>query len=98
MIVLTTFPDVTKATKFAETIIAEKLAACVQISSPITSIYRWNGEVTKSHEVQVTIKALKESLPSLEQRLAELHSYETPQFIVIPDCKASDRYLAWMKE
>jgi periplasmic divalent cation tolerance protein len=96
IIVLTTYTDRAEALKFAELAVTEKLASCVQITSPITSVYTWQGELKHDSEVQVIIKTTETKLPALEKRLHETHPYEVPQFLTLT-ATASQKYDDWLK-
>jgi|LakMenEpi03Aug12_release.lakeMendotaPanAssembly.Ray.scaffolds.fasta_scaffold4163029_1 periplasmic divalent cation tolerance protein len=96
ILVLTTYPDGADALKFAELAIKEKLAGCIQISSPITSVYSWQGELKHDSEVQVLIKTTESQLQTLEKRLHETHPYSLPQFIAITG-SASKKYEDWLQ-
>ena len=66
----------------ATTLVDERLAACVNVHGPMTSIYRWKGAVEHEAERQLVIKTTRARLPALEARLRELHPYELPEFVV----------------
>ena len=97
-IVLTTWPADADAAALARTLVDERLAACVNVIAPVTSVYRWKGQVESDQEQQLIIKTREERVPALEVRLRELHPYELPEFIVIPVGGGSAAYLAWVGE
>jgi len=96
VLVLTTVPDDESAEKLVRTLVDERLAACINMSSPMVSTYKWQGRIERDVERQLTIKTTRENLPALHARLVELHSYELPEFIVIDVHAGSDDYLAWV--
>ena len=98
VIVLTTAPDDERAETWARTIVEERLAACVNIHGPMTSFYRWKGVVERDAERQVVIKTTRERVSALRARLAELHSYELPEFVVLTVDDGSEEYLKWVVE
>ncbi|MDF7774904.1 divalent-cation tolerance protein CutA [Sphingomonas sp. AOB5] len=73
-----TFADRADAERVAEAMIAERLAACVNILAPCTSIYRWEGKVERGDEVPALFKTTPELADRLRARIAELHSYDLP--------------------
>jgi periplasmic divalent cation tolerance protein len=75
----------------------KKLAACVQILGPITSIYRWKGKVETTEEWLCLIKTRDNLYSKVEVAIKKLHSYETPEIIAIPIVKGSPDYLNWLK-
>jgi periplasmic divalent cation tolerance protein len=98
VIVLSTVPDDEWADQLARTLIDEKLAACVNLHAPMVSIYRWKGQVERADERQLVIKTTRSLVPALEMRLKQLHSYELPEFLVLPVESGSDEYLSWVGE
>jgi periplasmic divalent cation tolerance protein len=96
IIVLTTTAEADAET-LARTLVEERLAACVNVSAAIASIYRWKASVERESERQLVIKTTRERLPDLERRLHELHRYELPEFLVIDVNGGSAAYLAWLQ-
>lgn len=98
VIVLTTWPADADAEVFARTIVEERLAACVNLSAPITSVYRWQGTVEQAAERQIIIKTTRARVEALKTRLHELHWYEVPELIVLPVTEGSEAYLTWISD
>jgi periplasmic divalent cation tolerance protein len=96
VLVLSMVPDDESAEKLVRTLVEERLAACINVSSPMASTYWWQGRIERDVERQLTIKTTRASLRSLHARLLELHSYELPEFIVIDVHSGSRDYLAWV--
>ena len=97
VVVLTTLPAEADAAAFAETLVAERLAACVSIGAPMTSVYRWKGAVERTSERQLLLKTVRAKVPAIEARLAALHPYEVPEVLVLPVAGGGDAYLAWVR-
>jgi len=95
-IALTTAGSAKEATRLARALVEERLAACATLLPGATSIYRWNGQVETADEVVLLIKTTEERLAALEKRLKELHTYETPEFLVLKVEGGSAEYLAWL--
>jgi len=95
ILVLTTLPE-DEAEPFARTLVEERLAACATLIPAVESIYSWKGKVETSSETLLLLKTGSEQLAALEARLHELHSYETPEFLVLPVEGGSHAYLDWM--
>jgi periplasmic divalent cation tolerance protein len=96
VIVLTTAPDDDRAESWARTLVEERLAACVNVHGPMVSFYRWKGIVERDTERQVVIKTTRERVAALRVRLAELHSYDLPEFVVLSVLDGSEEYLKWV--
>jgi periplasmic divalent cation tolerance protein len=97
LIVFTTLSSQQESEILAQKIVEAKLAACVQILPPMTSVYFWNDAVQKDSEVLLWIKTLTEKYESLEKFIFENHPYETPEIVAIEAEKISDSYLGWMQ-
>lgn len=97
-LVLCTVPNEETASRLAETLVAERLAACVNILPGLTSIYRWQGEVARESELLLLIKTRETLYSSLEQRLQALHPYELPEIIAVPIHAGLAGYLNWIQE
>jgi periplasmic divalent cation tolerance protein len=98
VIVLTTAPDDDRAEAWARTLVEERLAACVNVHRPMVSVYRWKGIVEREKERQVVIKTTRERVAALRIRLAELHPYELPEFLILNVADGSDEYVKWVVE
>ena len=96
ILVLTMVPSDALGEEIATALVSERLAACVNISAPMTSIYRWKGNVERDTERQLVIKTTVDQVKVLQQRIKELHSYELPEFIVIELSGGSEAYLHWV--
>jgi periplasmic divalent cation tolerance protein len=95
-IVLTTADNPKEAAHLARTLVEEGLAACATMIPAVQSIYRWQGEIQLATETMVLLKTGPEQLAALEARLLELHSYQTPEFLVLPVESGSKPYLDWL--
>jgi periplasmic divalent cation tolerance protein len=95
---MTTVPEQADAKRIAASLVAKRLAACVQIRGPIESTYRWRGEVEKSQEWVCAIKTRSELFRDVEQAIRDLHSYDEPEIIALPIVAGSEGYLAWLAE
>ncbi|MGC1463227.1 MAG: divalent-cation tolerance protein CutA [Terracidiphilus sp.] len=96
-IVLTTAANPEEGGRLARILVEERLAACATLVPGVGSIYRWKGEVESATETLVLIKTGAEQLAALEARLHELHSYETPEFLVLTVEAGSQVYLDWLQ-
>ena len=95
-IVLTTTADHNEAARLARTVVEEGLAACATLVPGAQSIYRWQGEIETSNETLILLKTGPDQLTVLEARLSELHSYQTPEFLVLAVESGSRAYLDWL--
>jgi periplasmic divalent cation tolerance protein len=98
IIVLVTCGSEGEASNIARSLVEERLAACVNILSPIRSIYRWQGKVWDEKECLLVIKTQKQRFEALEERVKSLHSYSVPEIIALPILQGSPPYLRWLTE
>ena len=96
LIILCTCPDRTTAERIAETVVSERLAACVNIVPGLISIYRWQGAVQRDSELLLILKTASTLYPRLEARLRELHPYQVPEIIALPIQAGLPAYLDWI--
>lgn len=96
--VLTTTGSEAEAEAIAAALVERRLAACVQVSGPIRSRYRWQGEIERAEEWQCAIKTAAARYPELEAAIRELHSYEEPEIVATPIVAGSPGYLAWIAD
>lgn len=86
------------ASRIAKTLVEESLAACVNVTGPIDSVYRWQGRVESAQEFLMLIKTTSSKSAGAIVRLRELHSYEVPEAIELEVSGGSADYLRWLRE
>jgi periplasmic divalent cation tolerance protein len=96
--VQTSVGDRQDAERIASRLVARRLAACVQISGPISSVYQWQGSVETASEWLCVAKTKRESAAALIEEIRKLHPYELPEIIVTPILGGSTPYLNWIAE
>ena len=94
--VFITINDRTKAKEIAETLLNKKLAACVQISGPATSLYRWEGKIVEDEEWLLIAKSSREHYGELEEQVKKVHVYEVPEILAVPVENGNEDYLNWL--
>jgi periplasmic divalent cation tolerance protein len=85
-----------EALKIARRLLDVRLAACVSISQPIRSLYHWQGAIQDDAEFMLVIKSRRDLVPQLAAALREVHSYTTPELVILPILDGLPDYLAWM--
>jgi len=98
VVVLTTLPADSDGAGFGRVLVDERLAACVNLMSPMESVYRWEGQIEQERERQVIIKTSRDRLSALWDRVRELHPYEVPEFLVLSIIDGNEAYLRWVGE
>ena len=98
IIALNTCPDEDVASNIANKLVENGLAACVNISPAIKSVYRWQGKIEQDNEVLLIIKTRKDVFSRLENLIRENHPYELPEIVAVPIDMGFKQYLNWMDE
>jgi periplasmic divalent cation tolerance protein len=98
IIVFVTTPNSDEANRIANALVAEQLAACVNIVPLVESIYRWEGEIKRDSEALMIIKTTNDRYAELERSVKELHSYTTPEVIALEIERGSEDYLKWLRD
>ena len=96
LLVLCTCPDEASATRIAQALVAERLAACVTRLPGARSVYRWHGAIEQADEVQLLIKTTRAGFEPLRTRLAALHPYAVPEILALPVEAGHAPYLDWL--
>ena len=97
ILILTTAGSQTEAEAIAKALVTDQLAACVNVY-PITSVYRWQGEVNQDAEWQLTIKTEAALFEAVAARVRSLHSYDLPELIAVPITAAEPQYAEWLRQ
>ena len=84
--------------KIARSLIDERLAACVNILSPVRSIYRWEGKVCDEKEWLLIVKTRSQRFEAMKERVKALHSYSVPEIVSLPILEGDSSYLHWLTE
>lgn len=94
--ITTTFEKKSEAEQLALLLLEKRLAGCVQILGPMTSIYRWQARIEKSDEYLCLIKSHEELYAEVERTIKANHPYEVPQIVAVPIKSGSGEYLDWL--
>jgi periplasmic divalent cation tolerance protein len=98
LMVQTTFSDRKEAIEFSKKILETSLAACIQLSAEVESMYWWNGVIEKEKETVVTMKTLQSVYQQLETCIEKIHSYETPEILATAVEHVGTGYYQWLCE
>lgn len=98
VVVLVTAGGLKEARKIALELVESRLAACVNLSGPVESVYRWHGKIERSRERLLLIKTSRDVFPDVQAIIHRLHSYATPEVICLPIIDGSRDYLDWLAD
>jgi periplasmic divalent cation tolerance protein len=96
VVVFVTCGSAEEGRRIARALVEERLAACVNVSSPIRSLYRWEGRVCDDREVLLVIKSSRLLFDRLRRTVERLHSYQVPEVLCLPVIDGSPNYLNWL--
>jgi periplasmic divalent cation tolerance protein len=96
IVVFSTCGSAEEAERLSRALIAGRLAACVNVLSPVRSFYHWKGAVEDASEWLLLIKTERRLFPQLRASLEAAHSYELPEVLALPVVEGSPNYLAWI--
>jgi periplasmic divalent cation tolerance protein len=97
IVVLSTASSAAEAETIARQLVDERLAACVNVVTGVSSFYRWKGKIEKSPEWLLVIKSSRGRFEELRAALEKLHSYDVPEVIALPVVEGTKNYLHWME-
>ena len=92
------FANAEEAERIGRTVVEERLAACINILSPVRSIYQWQGKVETANEVAAILKTHHWQSDALMARIAALHSYDVPSIVTWPIDKVMRDYSDWVED
>ncbi len=87
-----------EARRIAKRLVNSRLAACVNLTAPVESVYWWQRKVESSREVLLIIKTRRGLFPRVEAEIRKLHTYKTPEIICLPIIEGSADYLKWLDD
>ncbi len=96
IIVLVTCKDKSEAEKITQSLLEQRLIACGNIVSPVTSFFNWLGKIDKAEECLIVMKSRKDLFGQVVEQVKGLHSYEVPEVLGLPIIEGSKSYLDWM--
>lgn len=98
LVVFVTVPDEPCAVKLSESLLQQRLAACIHVLPAGTSRYRWQGKIESSVEYTLLIKTTSGRFAELEAAIRRLHPYEVPEIVGVPMVAVAPSYLKWIRD
>ena len=97
-LIYVTAPNPAEAERIAETILAERLAACANFFDGVTSLFEWDGKLCREQETILILKTGAEKTDALTARIKELHSYDCPCIVALPIESGNPDFLDWIQK
>jgi len=98
VVIMVTAASRRECRKIARHLVEAKLAACVNITQPVESVYRWEGKLANDNEFLMLIKSTRGLFPQIKAAISKIHSYHTPEIICLPIIDGSRNYLQWLSD
>lgn len=98
LLVVTNAPSREVAEKLADSLVSQRLAACVNILAPCRSVYRWQEAVKHDEEHPVLIKTTRGRYAALEAAIRAGHPHELPEIIAVETVAGLPGYLKWVAD
>ena len=95
---ITTIGSRAAAEALSRSAVQARLAACGQVTGPITSTYWWDGQLETAEEWYVIFKTTTERYPALAEHIRAHHDYDVPEIVLVPIVAGDPTYLAWVTE
>ncbi len=92
-----TVPQDAEAMAIARALVADRLAAGVNVVPGVRSVYRWEGAVREADELIVVAKTRADLMGRLTERVVGLHSYVCPCIVAVPIADGHPDYLSWIE-
>ena len=96
LMVVTSLPSLEAAQSLARSLVGEKIAACVQLTNGVQSIYRWEGKVCEESEVLLSAKTTVNQWPTISSFIHKNHPYDLPEILAFTPEQHSEQYGAWV--
>ena len=96
IIIFVTAANKKEAKVIAESLIREKLAACVNIVAKVDSLFWWKQSIERAAEILLIIKSRRDKFSRIVKLVKKLHSYQVPEIIALPIIAGEKKYLRWI--
>ncbi len=98
IVILITCSNKPEAMNITNTLVEQRLIACGNILSDVTSIFRWENRLSREEEILLIAKSRQSRFDQIVKEVQALHSYDTPEIIALPIVAGTDDYLNWLAE
>jgi periplasmic divalent cation tolerance protein len=98
IVILVTAGSSDEAARIANSLLARRKAACVNIVPGASSIFRWQGNIESAQESLLVVKTRLSLLDDVVALIKQVHSYDVPEIIALPIIGGNQDYLQWIGE
>jgi periplasmic divalent cation tolerance protein len=98
VVVLVTAASREEAEGLAMLLLEQRLVACANLVSGLTSLFWWEGKLDRAEEVLLVLKTRRELVARVTDAVVAAHSYEVCEVIALPILGGSEAYLRWIDE
>ena len=95
ILIYSTYKNAEEAEKIIKQLIEQGLIACGNFF-PVTSYYKWKGNIESSTEVTAILKTRKNNWDGVKKHIEANHSYETPCIIKLEEVEANESFSSWI--
>jgi periplasmic divalent cation tolerance protein len=96
ILVYMTAPDAEVARRIGETLVAERLAACVNRIDGMEAFFEWQGALQSERECVLLAKTRAALFDRVAERVRALHPYDTPCVVALPLVAADAAFAEWV--
>ena len=97
LVVVTSLPNIEAAKGLARALVEMNLAACVQLTEGIQSIYRWEGKICEEHEVLLSAKTTESKWLEISAYIQKTHPYDLPEILAFSPEQYDEQYGKWVE-
>lgn len=98
IVIFITTPSQEEGEKIGRYLVEIKLAACANILPSITSIFSWEGNISREQESLVILKSKRALFEKITEEVRKRHSYSLPEIIALPLVAGFPEYLSWIEK
>ena len=96
-LVYITCKNAREANHIAKKLLRNKLVACSNIISNVTSIFKWSNKFTKSKESILIAKTINSKRKKIINMVLKIHSYSNPCIVFFNVDKSSKLFTNWIQ-
>ena len=97
LVVVTTLPSLETAKGLARALVEQNLAACVQLTEGVQSIYCWEGKICEEQEVLLAAKTTESKWPEILALIKSAHPYDLPEILAFAPEQYERQYGKWVE-